>query len=146
MISQVDIDDFTESSRFSWAKKGGYECSSKGDKRFSAFYATMPDGRTLEQWYQCDVKGYDVGGTNWKLGKGKPSLKGQNPEELFLEYKSLWILWSKNHMEDLRDLYLKGKQFNYILSDMFANTPVNQAHALAELLNDLIRRGKNGYE
>ena len=45
---------------FSWQRKEGYECSSKGDKRFSALFATMPDGRTIEQWYQCDIKGYDI--------------------------------------------------------------------------------------
>ena len=58
-----------------WARrdKNGYEVSSKGDKRFSALYARMLDGRTIEEHYQCDVKGYDVGGTNWKLGKGKLS-------------------------------------------------------------------------
>ena len=33
--------------KFQWARfaKGGYECSSKGDKRFSAFYALLSDGR-----------------------------------------------------------------------------------------------------
>ena len=33
-----------------WLKehKEGYECSSKGDKRFSAFYAEMPDKETIE--------------------------------------------------------------------------------------------------
>ena len=60
---------------FTWNRYGGYECSSKGDSRFSAFNAIMPDGRTIEQHYQCGVKGYQPGGTNWKLGKGKPPLR-----------------------------------------------------------------------
>ena len=47
---------------FVWQRRGGYEVSSIGDKRFSAMYAVMPDGRTIEQWYQCDLKGYDIGG------------------------------------------------------------------------------------
>lgn len=46
-----------------WARFGGYDCSTKGDRRFSALVAKMPDGRTIEQWYQCDVKAYDIGGT-----------------------------------------------------------------------------------
>lgn len=49
--------------QFTWARRGGYEVSSKGDKRFSSFCAIMPDGRSLECHYQCDIKGYDVGGT-----------------------------------------------------------------------------------
>ena len=53
-----------------WSRFGGYECSSKGDARFSAFRARMPDGRSIEEWYQCDVKGYDPGGTAWRSGKG----------------------------------------------------------------------------
>lgn len=36
-----------------WSRRGGYEVSSKGDRRFSALIALMPDGRTIEQWYQC---------------------------------------------------------------------------------------------
>ena len=40
------------SQTIKWSRKGGYECSSKGDKRFSALFAVMPDGRTIEQHYQ----------------------------------------------------------------------------------------------
>ena len=56
-----------------WGRKGkGYQCSSKGDTRYSAFFAKLEDGRSIEQHFQCDTKQYDPGGTNWKLGKGKP--------------------------------------------------------------------------
>lgn len=41
-------------------KSNFYEVSSKGDKRFSAFYARLKDGRTIEEAYQLDVKGYRV--------------------------------------------------------------------------------------
>ena len=57
-------------TKFTWQRFGGYECGSKGDNRFSAFNAVLRDGRAIEQHYQCDVKGYDPGGKNWKLGKG----------------------------------------------------------------------------
>lgn len=44
-------------SRYSWGRRTrpGYEVSSKGDKRFSALFAKMPDGRSIEMHYQCDV-------------------------------------------------------------------------------------------
>ena len=47
---------------FTYARYGGYECSSHGDKRFSALFAKLADGRTIEMHYQCDVKGYQPGG------------------------------------------------------------------------------------
>lgn len=40
---------------FTWVRRGAYEVSSVGDKRFSAFNAIMPDGRSIEQIYHCDV-------------------------------------------------------------------------------------------
>ena len=40
---------------YSWARRGGYEISSKGDKRFSAFSAKIKrfDNLTIEVLYQC---------------------------------------------------------------------------------------------
>ena len=121
--------------KYTWARYGGYECSSKGDKRFSAFCAIMPDGRTVEQHYQCDVKGYDVGGTDWRLGKGKPPLKPMSKDDLYQAYLSLWKVWAMNHKNLLTELAQKAKEHNYVLSDMFATSEVNQAHALADCLN-----------
>ena len=122
---------------FKWSRTGGYECSSKGDRRFSAFYAKLADGRTIEQHYQCDVKGYDVGGTNWKLGKGKPPLKEMTQDVLWEKYLSLWREWMEMNIPLMRELYLKAKENDYILSDRFAKTPINQAHALSVILNVL---------
>lgn len=34
--------------QFKWARRGGYECSSKGDARFSALNVRLPDGRTID--------------------------------------------------------------------------------------------------
>jgi hypothetical protein len=112
------------------ARYGGYEVSSQGDIRFSAMYACMPDGRTIEQHYQCDVKGYDPGGTNWRLGKGKPPLK---PVDTWQAYLALWQTWAEHNPElinQLRNLASDG-----VLSDRFASTPINQARALAHILN-----------
>lgn len=119
--------------KITWNRVGGYECSSKGDFRFSALYALMPDGRTIEMHYQCDIKGHDVGGHNWKLGKGRAP---RNPgQEMWPAYLGLWKSWAKahpKHMEELRGL---AEQNGFSLSDRFATTDINQAHALACILN-----------
>lgn len=135
---------------FDWKRHGGYYVDSVGDERFSAFRAMMADGRSLEQHYQCDVKGYSPGGTNWRLGKGKPPLLKLTEDELWKAYLTLWETWAQANpvlMGDLRAAVLAyhkdcpaldGKLY---LSDRFASTPVNQAHALASILN-YIETGK----
>lgn len=62
-------------------------CQAKATAAFSAFNAIMPDGRSIEQHYQCDVKGYDPGGRNWRLGKGRPPL--DTSKDLWGEYLAL---------------------------------------------------------
>lgn len=117
---------------WTWKRYGGYEVSSMGDSRFSALFAIMPDGRTIEMHYQCDVKGYDVGGRNWRLGKGKPPI--DKNKKMWKEYLNLWIEWAKNNpelIEKLRNATINNK----VLSDRFATTEVNQAAALACILN-----------
>lgn len=120
---------------YTWARTGGYEVSSRGDRRFSAMYAIMPDGRSLEKHYQCCVKGYDPGGHDWRLGKGKPPL--DITIDLYEKYKNLWRIWAKHNpllLQDLKfQMMLKNKT---CLSDMFAHTNVNQARALSEILNE----------
>jgi hypothetical protein len=134
---------------FAWRRFGGYEVSSKGDKRFSAFNAIMADGRSLECHYQCDVKGYQPGGRNWQLGKGKPSLTPLTPSELFEAYLGLWREWATHHPELIEELYQCARspdhpfgieEPNY-LCDRFATTPVNQAHALSIILNERYPEG-----
>lgn len=144
---------------FAWKRFGGYYVDSRGDRRFSAFKAILQDGRSLEVHYQCDSKGWDLGGTNWRLGKGKPprplteleKRDGQNPhraqtqEELWVAYLALWQAWCHDHVALLADLRQRVIQFHQAnpsadgklyLSDRFALTPINQAHALAAILND----------
>lgn len=125
---------------FTWQRRGGYEVSSMGDRRFSAFNAIMPDGRSIECHYQCCIKGYDPGGTNWRLGKGKPGL---DPSvDLWQQYLNLWRIWSNNNLPLMRELYFLSKDKKCILSDCFSSTLVNQAHALSEILNELIKNNK----
>ena len=119
---------------FTFARFGGYECSSRGDKRFSALFARLPDGRTIEMHYQCDVKGYQPGGTNWRLGKGKPPL---NPSvDLYAAYKALWLQWAEAHKPEMRELFVAARARGGVISDMFASGPISQACALADILND----------
>jgi len=118
---------------FTWARYGGYEVSTRGDRRFSAFVARLPEGRTLEEVYQCDVKGYDPGGTQWRLGKGKPPLL---PVDLWPAYLALWRRWAVDNAALMAELRLAANRHGNTLSDRFATSPVNQAHALAQLLTE----------
>ena len=127
------IPDEASRSEIVFRRYGGYECSSKGDIRFSAFGAYMPDGRTIEAHYQCDIKGYAPGSSNWRLGKGKPPL--DTSKDMWKEYLNLWITWAKAHPDLIEELRKLAATKNNVLSDMFANTPINQATALAFILN-----------
>lgn len=130
-------------NKYSWARThlNGYEVTTRGDKEYSAFNAYLPDGRSIEEHYQCDVKGYDPGGKNWRRGKGQPSLAttshrdgSSTTDELFDEYLILWRLWAtKAKLTELR----KRMGTKTILTDMFGWTKINQAHALSILLNEL---------
>jgi hypothetical protein len=117
--------------------KNGYELSSHGDRRFSALNARLADGRTIEEAYQLDVKGYRSLGNDWRLGKGKPPL---NPRDMYPEYRALWVKWACENPSLIRDLarLAAGKT----LTDKFASTPVSQARALADILNALERSGR----
>lgn len=125
-------------TQINWARrhKPGYEVSSVGDKRFSALHAKMPDGRTIEQWYQCDIKGYQPGGTNWKLGKGKRSLIPYPEDQLYEMYLHLWKMWAVRHPRTVEELASLAREHGHMLTDCFASSPVNQARALAQILNE----------
>lgn len=97
-------------------------------------FALMPDGRTVEAHYQCDVKGHAPGSTDWRLGKSKPPL--DKTKNLWVEYKELWRIWAINNPDLMRILAEECKWFDSTLSDKFANSDISQARALAELLNE----------
>lgn len=121
---------------FSWSVVSGYEVSTAGDRRFSALVATMPDNRTVEMHYQCDIKGFEPGGRNWKLGKGKRPIRRI---ELWPAYLGLWRTWAAHNPHLLVELLVALQRGNaQVLRDRFARTEVNQAHALSELLNEKI--------
>ena len=122
---------------YTWTRYGGYEVSSHGDRRFSAFNAILPDGRSVEMHYQCDVKGYDPGGRNWRLGKGKPPREKMSHDELWQKYLGLWRVWASSNPALMQELKVLAGEYGNVLSDRFASTPVNQARALAEILNKM---------
>jgi len=128
-------------SRYKKENKNNYEVSSKGDKRFSALYAKLNDGRTIEEAYQLDVKGYRVQGNDWKLGKGKAPLNKMTKEESYQAYKSLWEQYLNENPDLEKDLYQKAK--GKTLTDQFATTDISQARALSDILNERFNQKSN---
>lgn len=125
--------------KFKYSRHSGYECSSKGDIRFSAFGAIMGDGRSLEVHYQCDSlygKGWDEGGTNWRLGKGRPAMVYKTREQLWYGYLELWKMWSKANPHLMFELRCRVLEHGGIVRDSFATSEINQARALAQLLRE----------
>jgi hypothetical protein len=111
----------------------GYEVSTHGDKRFSALVARLQDGRTIEEAYQLDVKGFRAISNDWRAGKGKRPLH-THTVDLYAEYLKLWIKWAEENphlIEELRTL-AEGK----VITDKFATSGVSQARALAHILNE----------
>lgn len=112
----------------------GYECSTRGDHRFSALHAQLADGRTIEEAYQLDVKGYRIRGSDWRLGKGRRALSpGVN---LWQSYLDLWGQWARENPALMLDLAQRARYG--ILTDHFAKTGISQARALAHWLNELL--------
>jgi hypothetical protein len=116
-----------------WARyhEGGYEVSSQGDTRFSPLYARLRDGRTIEEAYQLDVKGYRDQTDNWLTVKGKPPR--DKSKDLYAEFRALWWQWCMENPELLEDL--RRRTAGKVLTDRFAKTPINQARALADILD-----------
>lgn len=129
--SSLVTDLFVGFSRYPLPGKPNLEMSSHGDKRFSALYARLKDGRSIEEAYQLDVKGYRAHGNDWRIGKGKPPLL---KVDLWPAYKSLWATWVDENPAVFADLARKAQ--NSTLTDKFASSPISQARALAELLSE----------
>lgn len=72
------------------------ECSSRGDSRFSAFYAVVC-GRTIETQYQA-AKIFEDGrtGLTWREAKGRQAVNMDECAEL---YEGLWRLYLVEHPE-----------------------------------------------
>lgn len=132
------MENYTKEITWSRTSNDGYEVSTEGDATYSALNARLLDGRTIEQAYQLDVKGYRDITENWRDGKGKPPVNNKTMDQCWDEYLGLWLAWAKenpNLVEELRDK-VKGR----VLTDKFATSKINQARALATVLN--MRAGK----
>lgn len=91
------------------------ECSSKGDKRFSAFYARVERNgviKSIEDWYQGAKKFSDLStNLSWREAKGKKPI---NVEEVRKLYSELWDQYIRNKPE-LLEILKEAKG----LSDIF---------------------------
>jgi hypothetical protein len=108
------------------------ECSSKGDKRFSAFYAKLGD-KTIEELYQS-FKILEDGrtGLSIKEAKGK---KAVNQKEASRYYLDLWISYMMGHPE-LHSVLIEATG----LSDIFGQPKHEcQATVLWHIRTELIR-------
>src|SRR5678815_442613 len=87
------------------------ECSTKGDRRFSAFHARL-GSKSIEDRYQA-FKIFEDGSTglSWKEAKGRKAI---NQEEAALFYSKLWDEYIRKYPKLLEIL----KQASG-LSDMF---------------------------
>lgn len=77
------------------------ECSSRGERRLSAFYA-MVEGASIEMRYQS-AKVFEGGETNlhWRKAKGR---KPVNQIECSRIYSELWDQYMKEHPDLLRKI------------------------------------------
>lgn len=112
------------------------ECSSKGDKRFSAFYAKIRafKGQSIEDLYQ-GRKVFEDGSTglSWREAKGRKAI---NQEECSEYYSTLWNIYMMEHPE-LMDVLVKVPG----VSDMFGQEGhCCQATELWRIRNDFVGR------
>ena len=150
---------------FRSARSGeGYEVSSKGDKRFSALYATFKEGtvifghdvsgQTIESVYQHGVKQGDwetIDAVGVKNGTGAPKSKeiitGNTEKDSYDQgYLPLWREWASQNPELMQELFEKAIENSGTLKDKFASTYSSQARALAEILNDQVNNAETKTE
>ena len=112
------------------------ECSSRGDKRFSAFYARV-NGASIEDAYQ-GAKIFKEGdqiftGLSWREAKGKKAINQENVSKF---YDQLW----KQYLVENPHLINVLKEASG-LSDMFGQKGhVCQATALWKLRSEFIAK------
>lgn len=120
--------------KYGWSRYGeGYEVTTRGDKRFSALVARLKCGRTIEEIYQCDIKGFH----NIHEGKGRNPINKMTREEQFVKFFELYEEWALQNPELMLELKNKADEHGGTLTDMFATTEINQAHVLSILLNQM---------
>jgi hypothetical protein len=113
------------------------ECSSKGDKRFSAFFARIKSrgNKSIEEIYQAS-KIFEDGSTglHWKLAKGRKDVV--NREEVNSLYSKLWDEYIEENPELLEVLVSASG-----LSDIFGRAgSVCQSTELWRIRNSHLER------
>ena len=119
----------------SFGKAPYLECSTRGDRRFSAFCAYV-NGKSIEERYQA-AKIFEDGSTglSWREAKGRKAI---NMEEVSKLYKRLWKQYIKEHPE-LKKVLIKASG----LSDMFGQEGhMCQAEVLWNIRKKLLRKKK----
>jgi hypothetical protein len=93
------------------------ECSSRGDRRFSAFYARV-NGRSIESQYQAakqfKIDDELVSGLTWREAKGRFAVNHEEVNEL---YSRLWDRYIEKNPELLAIL----RKYSGV-SDIFGQT------------------------
>lgn len=122
------------------------ECSSKGDKRFSAFYAKIKlFGKydSIENHYQLAKRFGDFIPRTWKDSKGKkPTHLHINGKDYDLKYTIAFyeLMWVK-YLDENPELVEYAKQFDEF-HDMFKGK--NAVVCQADVIRDYIQKGR-GY-
>jgi len=88
------------------------ECSTRGDRRFSAFCAYLRNGKSIEELYQAyKIFPGGVSGLTWREAKGRVAL---NMEDCRIYYSRLWDMYIEQNPDLLPVLHAASG-----LSDMF---------------------------
>ena len=120
------------------------ECSSKGDKRFSAFYAKVKIYNrydSIENHYQLCKRFGDIIPKTWRDAKGKkPShinIDGKDYDVKYLSmfYKLLWVKYLNNNP----NLIEYAKQYDEF-NDIFKGK--NSLNCQADVIRQYIKEGK----
>ncbi len=120
------------------------ECSTKGDKRFSAFCAKVKIfGKidTIENHYQLAKRFGDIKPETWKDAKGKkPTKVNINGKGFSLEYLSAWykLLWVK-YFDQNPELVEYAKRFTDF-SDAFKGK--NTVNCQADVIKQYMTKGR----
>lgn len=120
------------------------ECSSRGDKRFSAFYARITVGGkndSIENHYQLSKRFGEMAPQTWRDAKGKkPTHFVVNGKRFEMTHFSCWykLLWVK-YLDQHPELVEYAKQFD-TFTDMFRGKALN---CQADVIRDYIKKGRH---
>jgi len=91
----INMGDIERNEMIRYGKAPFLECSSRGDTRFSAFFARLSNGRTIEAMYQA-AKVFEDGSTNLGVREAKGK-KAVNMPEVSKRYSELWDQYFKEN-------------------------------------------------